>query len=262
MNKRIKSYEVDKVSDFGAISIHDDVVVEEVVEILVVEKNKEKLLVMTLCTPSQLLEMTLGYLFSEKLIETVDDVILEHFFDQQNRIFVKFKQAVDWQRHVRKNLQHAGCGLCSKQFLESCIEQPLMGQTLSRFRKLFTLVFIRRVNQHIQQQPSLFKQTGACHAAAVFDVSGQLLGFAEDVGRHNAVDKVVGMCLVDKLDLGENILWVSGRAGFELVIKAVRARFPVMVSVGAPSSASVELARQQGMLLLGFAKDDSFNCYT
>ena len=113
---------------------------------------------------------------------------------------------------------------------------------------------------HIQQK--VFKETGGSHAAGVFDSNFQFLTLREDIGRHNAVDKVIGAALYQKLfPLDSYILLVSGRAGFELVQKSIKAGIPIMAAVGAPSSLAVSLAREFGLTLIGFLKKERLNIY-
>ena len=120
----------------------------------------------------------------------------------------------------------------------------------------------KQLNSKLETTQTVFKHTGGIHAAALFNSSGELLLMREDVGRHNAVDKIVGAS-IEKSDNGHanSLLFVSGRAGFELVQKCVRAKIPVMAAVGAPSSLAVELAQKYNLTLLGFVRNGRFNIY-
>jgi FdhD protein len=152
----------------------------------------------------------------------------------------------------------ASCGVCGKTSLEAVrVGAPPVGPGPRLTSELVTgLPAALRAGQ------SVFEATGGLHAAGLFDVSGRLLCVREDIGRHNAVDKVVGDAMrFGRLPLHDTVLMVSGRAGFEIVQKARRAGIPVICSVSAPSSLAIDLAREGRQTLIGFLRDDRFNVY-
>ncbi|MCB0793126.1 MAG: formate dehydrogenase accessory sulfurtransferase FdhD, partial [Flavobacteriales bacterium] len=152
----------------------------------------------------------------------------------------------------------SSCGVCGKSSIEAvhatCQRPAAPWGTLDPN-------VIRALPDRMQEAQTVFQHTGGIHAAALFDRAGKLLLLREDVGRHNAVDKVIGAALAADLSLSEGQLLVSGRAGFELVQKCVIAGIPLMAAVGAPSSLAVELARESGLTLIGFLRGPRFNVY-
>jgi FdhD protein len=163
--------------------------------------------------------------------------------------------------HLRRGtVMGSACGVCGKTSIENVIpsgEPPLC----SRF--VVSPDFLYALPEKLQQRQSIFSKTGGLHAAALFAADGSLVMVAEDIGRHNATDKLVGALLRgDRLPFGESVLMVSGRAGFEIVQKAYRAGVPILASVSAPSSLAVELAETAGVTLVGFLREQRFNVYT
>jgi FdhD protein len=149
------------------------------------------------------------------------------------------------------------CGKTSLDSVEAACDGPAPGGRSISANVVHTLP------EHLRAAQPGFLQTGGIHAAALFDMDGTLLAVREDVGRHNAVDKVIGAeFLAGHLPLSDRVLFVSGRAGFELVQKAAVAGVPVFAAVGAPTSLAVDLARRLGVTLLGFVREGRFNVYT
>jgi FdhD protein len=228
----------------------DEVAVEEPLEIRV---DGEPLAV-TMRTPGQDEELALGFLFGEGLIDVAHDAGPPADL-AANAIDVRGPLLSDPGR--RRFYTTSSCGVCGKGALEEvAVHAPRLpaGPVISR-------ALLAGLPDRLRQPT--FERTGGLHATGLFDTAGQLLCVREDVGRHNAMDKVVGRALLDgDLPFHERLLCVSGRLSFELVQKAAVAGAPILVGVGAPTSLAVELAADRGMTLCGFARGDRVNVYT
>jgi FdhD protein len=160
----------------------------------------------------------------------------------------------------RRNVQtNSSCGLCGRQTIESLSADaaPIVSSAAMMERVIASLPNRLRTAQ------TVFDETGGLHGAGLFTVDGALVDSAEDVGRHNAVDKIIGRMLMrERLPLSDVVLFVSGRTSFEIVQKALFAGIPILAAVSAPSSLAIELARASGITLIGFVRDESFNIYT
>ncbi len=248
---------IQKVEGAGASSVQDMLAVEEPLEIRVNGRN----IAITMRTPGADDELAAGFLFTEGLIEDRSD-IAALAQAQSNLVDLSLARGaeVDLSGSERNFYMTSSCGVCGKasiQMLESaCAVLPRNG-----FRVDADL--IHRLPGVLRDAQPVFGRTGGLHAAALFDMRGWLRLLREDVGRHNAVDKLVGAeFLAGRVPLHDRILLVSGRASFELVQKAVRAGIPVMAAVGAPSSLAVQTALRFGMTLLGFVREGRFNVYS
>jgi FdhD protein len=228
----------------------DDVAVEEPLEIRVDGRP----LTITMRTPGNDEELALGFLYGEGLIDGPHEAGPTEDFANNT---VEVIGPLTRDPGERRFYTTSSCGVCGKGALEEVAvhSAPLPeGPTVGR--DLLAALPDRLV------QPA-FERTGGVHATGLFDATGELLLANEDVGRHNAMDKVVGRALLDGLvPLGERILCVSGRLSFELVQKAAVAGAPILVGVGAPSSLAISLADDRGMTLCGFARRGSVNVYT
>lgn len=233
----------------------DWVAVEEPLEI----RLDDEPLVVTMRTPGRDRELAAGFLLTEGVITDVAEIAaLEPCtdplaYDPDNVVFVRLVPSAQRRRErvlkARRDFTAvAACGLCGKARLEDIY------QRLPEIRPMeCSLDFLRQLPERMRSAQQLFDRTGGIHAAALFDRGGQLLALEEDIGRHNAVDKLVGRCLLaGELPLTERILVVSARAGFEIVQKGLMAGIPVLGAVGAASSLAVSLARDGGMALYAF----------
>ena len=234
------------------------------------EQRTQRSLAITMRTPGQDFDLVYGFLFTEGIIHRRNDVIQMRYpgnqLDpeaQENIVLVELHPHTnfDFERLNRHFYTSSSCGICGKTSLE--MVQPHAHFLLDPLNPQVTPPILLRLPQLLLPQQSLFGRTGGIHAAGLFSAAGDLLLLREDVGRHNAVDKVLGAALQKHgFPLRTEILLVSGRAGFELVQKAIMAGLSVMAAVGAPSSLATELAEAHNLTLIGFLRDGSFNVYT
>jgi FdhD protein len=216
-------------------------------------------------TPGSDPELTAGFLFAERVVHEAGDVgTIAADPEAPNTLDVMLagRRAADLPRLLEERravIGNSACGLCGRLTIESLrAEAPDISATWTISPELMP-----RLPERLRASQQIFDATGGLHAAGLFDRTGRLTAYAEDVGRHNAVDKLLGRRFLDAdPSLGETILVVSGRAGFEIVQKALVARVSVLVAVGAPSSLAVESAEKFGMTLVGFASAERFNVYS
>ena len=248
--------------------VEDELVVEEPLEIRVGQQS----LIVVMRTPGHDFELAAGFLYTESLIKSVDDIEIIAYCDEddrgaasdtlQNIVNVRLTGNLDledqqgWQRNFHAN---ASCGLCGKMTIESVKHQV---DPLDSVFCLSQKVFYK-LNDRLQAAQLVFEKTGGLHAAGLFDENGELLIVREDIGRHNAVDKVIGQALLaDMLPLDKHILMVSGRASFEIVQKALFARIPIVVAVSAASTLAVDLAAEGNLTLVGFMRGERMAVYS
>lgn len=252
----------------GARSSDTDVAATE--EPMEIRLNGEAFAVI-MRTPGEDRELTAGFLFSERVIHTLGEIgSIRHCqfdelagttgkLDRQNIVDVQVLGDVSQRLADRRRvMMNSSCGLCGRTTIES------LRADAPRIAAAWTIPqsMIAGLPARLRANQSGFSETGGLHAAALFTLDGAVEAAAEDVGRHNAVDKVIGrMLLVERLPLGSSILMVSGRSSFEIVQKAFLAGIPVVAAVSAPSSLAIELADEAGITLAGFVRGDTFNVY-
>jgi FdhD protein len=225
-------------------------------------------------TPGNDLELALGLLWAEGVVHSLEDVTrvrmsaeaqeneprlaLANDLVESNQVDVYLRSSAG-RRPERSFLASSACGVCGATTVESlALDFPQLapGPTVRA-------AMLPGLPDRLRERQRVFETTGGLHAAGLFDEHGELELLREDIGRHNAVDKIVGRSLLDgRLPLARAVLAVSGRAGYEVVQKAVAAGIPILAAVGAPSSLAVATAERFGMTLVGFLRDDRFNVYT
>lgn len=247
----------------AAEELPDAVAVEEPLEIQV----NGRPLVVTMRTPGQDRELAAGFLFAEGLVERRDDLLaLEDGATRgaANVVAVGLREtgALEAARSARGFLSASACGVCGKSALEHVFARGL--PRLAPGRPTVAPAWLEALPARLRAAQPVFARTGGLHAAALFAAGGELLVLREDVGRHNAVDKVVGERLLAGAlpGLAETVLVLSGRAGFEIVQKAARAEIPLVAAAGAPSSLALRVAERSGTTLVGFLRPGRFNVYT
>lgn len=246
-----------------AQELPDPVVVEEPLEIQVGGAP----LVVTMRTPGDDAELAAGWLYGEGLIETREDLVAlddAASCGAENVVAVRLRHegAVEAARAARGFLSASACGVCGKTAIEHVFARGL--RATAPGRPVVTRSWLEALPERMRAAQRVFARTGGLHAAALFAAGGELVALREDVGRHNAVDKVIGeRLLVDALPaLADAALMLSGRAGFEIVQKAARAGIPIVAAVGAPSSLALRVAERSGTTLIGFLRAGRFNLYT
>lgn len=215
----------------------------------------------TMRTPGHDAELALGFLFAEGLIETAGEVaVLRPCAGGALRAELTCWREDRIALLARSGVTHAGCGACGKQSI-AAVTRITEGRRVGGALRVDATELLR-LPARLRAAQATFEATGGLHACALFDADGTLLALREDVGRHNAFDKLVGHALAfGWLPLGERIVLLSGRASFELVQKAVMAGVGLVAAIGAPSSLAVELARAANVSLVGFLAADRFNVY-
>jgi FdhD protein len=230
-------------------------------------------LTLTMRTPGDDIELAAGFLASEAVIRSAADVSEiklcdgtscgHHDHDEMGNVAdVTLAPGITVAAAARRSfMTTSACGICGKTSIQDICALP--DKALDADPARFTPAVLTTLPERLREAQRVFSRTGGLHAAALFTADGELLVVREDVGRHNAVDKVVGWALLaDRLPLAGHMLLVSGRASFELVQKTVLAGIPLLAAISAPSSLAVDLAAEAGLTLVGFLRGPSMNVYT
>jgi len=248
-----------KVSGEASNPLQDLLAIEEPLQIQLNWNGNSKNIAVTMRTPGDDVELAAGFLFTEGVIKTRNQI--SQISNGGNNVVVALNDGenVSLQNTERNFYATSSCGVCGKASIDAL-------KTVS----VFTNAAIEEVGANIlyalpnvlKEKQQVFKSTGGLHAAALFSLDGNIILLKEDVGRHNALDKLIGHALLNNmLPLYDKILLLSGRASFELIQKAAMAGIQIVAAIGAPSSLAVHLAEEKGITLIGFLRQDAFNIY-
>jgi FdhD protein len=258
---------MEKVTGSTFAGLTDTLSVEEPLEIRLTAdcprdgRRSARVVAVTMRTPGDDCDLAAGFLFTEGIVSDTDE-IEDIDSEKPNVVAVTLRRGVEVDPTLleRHSFVASSCGVCGKKSIAAVWVRRKFPIAVGEPR--LALDVVHALPAALRAAQSAFDRTGGIHAAGLFDGTGKLLLVREDVGRHNAVDKLIGAeLLAGALPLAQRILLVSGRASFELVQKAAQAGVPVLAAVGAPSSLAVELAQECGMTLLGFVRDGRFNVY-
>ena len=255
-------------------NFEDLVSIEEPLEIsLKFKENNEWVtqnLSITMRTPGNDEDLVRGFLFNEQIVQNIKDIeSIESYgelvgqYNIKNKILATLNNSenVNISKIKRDFLTNSSCGVCGKSSLDA-LEIIKKDKTDSNEPKISKEVIVSSPNT-LRSNQSEFSKTGGIHASGLFDVDGELINLREDVGRHNALDKLIGSSMInDQIEPKNQFITCSGRLNFELVQKVLMTNIGIMVGVGAPTSLAIDLANKFDMTLIGFVKKDSFNVYT
>ena len=254
---------ITRVQDRIVTDTEDALAAEEPLEIRLLhgplQQREQRSITVTMRTPGDDTELASGFLFTEGIISKATDITDIKYADNIATVTLHENTIPVLQSAQRNFFANSGCGVCGKTELDA-IYAPVGVSTGSTEYKAAILV---QLPELLREQQSVFEDTGGLHAAALFNDEGKMIVMREDIGRHNAVDKLVGAALTKSLfPLDKYTLLLSGRAGFELIQKAAMAGIKIIAAIGAPSSMAVRMAQEWDLTLVGFLRQHRFNIYT
>ena len=264
----VKHIKITRVNEKGILETNDQLAVEEPLEIQMMygsAGNKTiKIISVTMRTPGNDEELATGFLFTEGIINNKNQVIkIQPDKADGNKVMVILSDTtVPHLQTVERNFYTtSSCGVCGKSGIDAIKTVSMYAQQEDTMKVSASVFYSLPIA--LKKQQELFASTGGLHASSLFDVDGDLLLLREDVGRHNALDKVIGACFFNNhLPLDNTILLLSGRASFELIQKASMAGIKIIASIGAPSSLALQVAEEFGITLIGFLGKENFNIYS
>jgi len=240
-------------------STHDNVAAEEPLEIFINDTPFH----MTMRLPGEEIPLAVGFLFTEGLINSIDEVLtVSHCKDvSSNRINIYLKNPGDDSSarfSSRRSASYSSCGICGKDMISD------LSMSLPKIAKTITITFpqLEKLQDMLMKGQQIFQNTGGTHAAGIFNKEGTLLALSEDIGRHNALDKAIGKILLTRKTLEAKILILSSRLSYEMVTKAARLGIEIITGVSSATSLAIDLAQSVEMTLIGFLREKRGNIYT
>lgn len=247
---QVRKIKLTRVRDKEEYNDEDFVAVEEPLHIRVCNEKCETFAII-MRTPGNDKELSLGFLYSEGVIDSLDDI--KKVEDGENVVDVWINKSL--KVRTRDLIVNSSCGVCGRAFLYTI--DIIKSETRIKKDVIFSLP------EKLKQKQNTFNITGGLHASALFTIDGKLVYVYEDVGRHNAVDKIIGKLILErKLPANSYIMQVSGRLGYEIISKGIKAGIPIICGISAPTSLAIEMAEEAGVTLVGFLRGRSFNVYT
>ena len=259
-----------RVVEEGRMRVRPDTLAtEEPMEIRLLAGDTKQTVAVTMRTPGADFELAAGFLYGEGIVSSTDDILkISYCVDsdldaeqQYNIVNVELRgnREYDLRPLERHFYTTSACGVCGKANLE---QLELRGCPVIPPGPTLTARTIYGMPEKLREAQGLFDATGGLHAAALFDKNGELIALREDVGRHNATDKLVGWALLEeRLPISDHVVMVSGRSSFEILQKCLTAGVPIVCAISAPSSLAVDVAKEFGMTLVGFLREGRFNVY-
>lgn len=256
---------ITKINKREKEDLQDIVLIEQSIDFFL---NSEPL-VNIICLPKDLRELTFGFLYSIGVINSIEEVKKVKISELENKIFIELQDTIDFKiEDINLNsvsrVIDTTCGITSpwKKFIKSRLDEAKTKDKLWSKDLVIKSEIIFSAIKKMQSGTSLYRETGGCHGAAICDLEGNLLSMKEDIGRHNAIDKVIGDMLLKNHDFENIFLITTGRLTGDSVLKAIRANIPIIVSISAPIESGIKLAFAYGMTLIGFARGKRMNIYT
>ena len=265
-DKSIVSKKIIKVLGDDFVEHMDDIAVEEPLQISISILEPEspitnKNISITMRTPGHDQDLAIGFLFTEGIIQASDQIKGITLGENSINVQLNNSENIDLGKLERHFYTSSSCGVCGKASIDAIKTICRLPPSLADFQVDKNL--IKSFPGILRQEQNIFNNTGGIHAAALFNVNGELITMREDVGRHNALDKIIGHLVTqDLLPLDQHLLFLSGRASFELIQKAAMAGIHFIMAVGAPSSLAVEMALEHDITLIGFLNETRYNIYT